>query len=124
MAYLGLLDGKGRPRVMPVTYAVIGGAIWSAVDDKPKRVPGEELARVRWLRRAPVAALTVDRYDDDWSRLAWVQVLGSVAVEPVRDDVLDALALRYPAYRSSPPGGPLLCLYPQRVLWWRAADTS
>jgi PPOX class probable F420-dependent enzyme len=124
VAHLGLLDGDGRPRVLPVTYAVVGGAIWSAVDQKPKRVPGEELARVRWLRASPRAALTVDRYDDDWSKLAWVQVLVSVSIEPVRDDVLDALARRYPAYRELAPGGPLLRLSPERVLWWRATDTS
>jgi PPOX class probable F420-dependent enzyme len=123
VGHLGLLDGDGRPRVLPVTYAVHKGMIWSAIDDKPKRVPGAELARVRWLRRSPAAALTVDRYDDDWSRLAWVQVLGTVVVEPVRDEVLDALAQRYPAYRAKRPGGPLLRLEPERVLSWRAADT-
>jgi PPOX class probable F420-dependent enzyme len=124
VAHLGLLDGDGGPRVLPVTYAVLDRAIWSAVDDKPKRVPGGELARVRWLRESPRAALTVDHYDDDWSKLAWVQVLGSVSIEPVREDVLEALARRYPAYLDHAPGGPLLRLSPERVLWWRAADRS
>ena len=124
VGHLGLLDGDGRPRVLPVTYVVHAGMVWSAVDHKPKRVPAGELARVRWLRRSPAAALTVDRYDDDWSRLAWVQVLGSVAIEPMRDDVLDALIGRYPDYRAEPPDGPLLRLEPERVLCWRAAETS
>ena len=124
VAHLGLLDGDGRPRVLPVTYALFGGAIWSAVDDKPKRVPGDELARVRWLRATPAAALTVDRYDDDWSKLAWVQVLGSVSIEDVREDVVDALAQRYPHYRGHAPGGPLLRLSPERVLRWRAVERS
>jgi PPOX class probable F420-dependent enzyme len=123
VAHLGLLDGNRRPRVLPVTYAVFGGAIWSAVDDKPKRVPGHELARVRWLREVPAAALTVDHYDDDWSKLAWVQVLGSMSIEDVRTDVVEALARRYPAYLDRAPGGPLLRLSPERVLCWRAADT-
>src|SRR4051812_13696968 len=123
-AHLGLLDGDGRPRVLPVTFARVGDALWSAVDDKPKRRPGEQLARVRWLRERPAAALTVDRYDDDWARLAWIQVLGAVAIEPVRDDVIDALARRYPAYRSRRPDGPLLRLDPERVLWWAAVDNA
>jgi PPOX class probable F420-dependent enzyme len=124
VAHLGLLDGDGRPRVLPVTYAVYEGMVWSAIDDKPKRVPGDELARVRWLRRSPSAALTVDRYDDDWSRLAWVQVLGTATIEPLRDDVLAALAARYPAYRTQPPPGPLIRLTPTRALCWRAAPTA
>jgi PPOX class probable F420-dependent enzyme len=123
VARLGLIDPAGGPRVLPVTYAVMDGVLWSAVDDKPKRVPGEELARVRWLRASPRAALTVDRYDADWSKLAWVQILCAVSILPVRRDVLDALARRYPAYQDKEPDGPLLRLEPERALYWRAAGT-
>ena len=52
------------------------GALVSAVDHKRKDVPPERLARVRWLRARPRAALTVDHYEEDWSRLAWVQAIG------------------------------------------------
>jgi PPOX class probable F420-dependent enzyme len=122
VGHLGLLDADERPRVLPVTFALADGSLWSAVDDKPKRVAGEELARVRWLRRRPEAALTVDLYDDDWSRLAWVQVLGRVDVLDAADGPagLDALAAKYPQYRERPPPGPLLRLAPERALCWRA----
>jgi len=122
VGHLGLLDDDGRPRVLPVTYALVEGELWSAIDDKPKRRPGHELARVRWLRAQPHCALTVDRYDADWSRLAWVQILGSIAVVDAdgQDRPLDALAARYPAYRERRPGGPLLRLTPERALCWRA----
>jgi PPOX class probable F420-dependent enzyme len=69
---LGLVDDDGAPRVLPVTYAIDGETLVTAVDQKPKRRRGDELARVRWLRARPTAALTVDHYDDDWSALAWV----------------------------------------------------
>ena len=124
VGHLGLLDRDGRPRVLPVTFAVAQGAVWSAVDDKPKRVPGGELARVRWLRERPAAALTVDRYDDDWSRLAWVQLLGEVEIvdEPERaPGALAALAGKYGHYRERAPGGPLLRLDVTRAVCWRAA---
>ena len=80
VAHLGLLDEDNRPRVQPVMFARVGEALYTAVDDKPKRRPGEQLARVRRLRERPHAALTVDRYDDDWTRLAWVQILGDATV--------------------------------------------
>jgi PPOX class probable F420-dependent enzyme len=120
---LGLLDSDGRPRVLPVTFAESAGALYSAIDRKPKRTG--EPARVRWLRERPHAALTVDEYDDDWSRLAWVQVLGEVHVEDVgeRPDALDALAAKYPQYRAEPPPGPLLRLEPERAICWRAAGS-
>ena len=119
---MGLLDEKGAPRVLPVTFAVAEGRIWSAIDDKPKRAG--EPARLRFLRRDPRAALTVDRYSDDWDELAWVQVLGSVRILDVAEgaDGLAALSAKYEQYREEAPPGPLLALEPERYLWWRAAD--
>jgi PPOX class probable F420-dependent enzyme len=119
---LAFLDDADRPRVLPITFALAGGAVWSAIDDKPKRRP--EPARVEWLRRRPEAALCVDVYADDWSKLAWVQLLGRVDVVPVAEGAtgLDALAERYPAYRAKRPPGPLLRLAVERALSWRATD--
>lgn len=118
-----MIDDDGGPRVLPVTFALAGGALWSAVDQKPKRRPGAELARVRFLRSRPAASLCVDRYDDDWSRLAWVQVLGRVAVmdeDQPPAAALGALAQKYSQYRERPPAGPFLRLDAARVLCWRA----
>src|SRR5919112_5645059 len=95
VARLALLDGEYWPRVLPVTFAVWEGAVWSAIDRKPKRAA--EPARVRRLRRSPQAAVLVDRYDDDWSRLAWVELRGPVSVEPL-GAALDALTEKYPQY--------------------------
>ena len=122
VARLGILDDEGAPRVLPVTYALAGAAIVTAVDHKPKRVAAEQLARVRWLRARPRAALTIDHYDEDWSRLAWVQAIGAVAILDAADapGAIAALTDRYPAYRDRPPAGPVLSLAPERVLWWRA----
>jgi PPOX class probable F420-dependent enzyme len=121
VAHLGLLDEAGHPRVQPVTFARVEELIVSAIDDKPKRRPGELPARLRRLRLHPRVALTIDRYDDDWTRLAWVQFLGDVTIEAVDAAALEALQRRYPAYRERPPGGPLLKLRPERVLSWRSA---
>jgi PPOX class probable F420-dependent enzyme len=117
-----LVDDDGAPRVLPVTFAVAEGWIWSAIDQKPKR-EGEP-ARLRFLRRDPRAALTVDRYSDNWAELAWVQVLGSVRILDVADGPVgvEALSAKYEQYREESPPGPLLALEPERYLWWRAAD--
>jgi PPOX class probable F420-dependent enzyme len=122
VARLGLLDDRDRPRVLPVTYAVADGALWSAIDSKPKRA-GREPARLRYLRRNPEAALTVDHYDDDWAKLAWVQILGEVEILDADRAApgLEALAAKYPQYRDDVPPGPVLRLAPERAMWWRAA---
>jgi PPOX class probable F420-dependent enzyme len=123
VARLGMLDAEDRPRVLPITFALRGGALYSAVDRKPKRAPGTEPARLRYLRRRPEVALTVDRYDDEWERLAWVQVLGRAAVVEVGEapEALEALRAKYEPYRSEPPPGPLIRIEPRRALCWRAS---
>jgi PPOX class probable F420-dependent enzyme len=122
VARLGLLDAEGAPRVLPVTFAVAEGRIWSAIDRKPKRA--EEPARLRFLRRDPRAALTVDFYSDDWDELAWVQVLGRAEIVEVSDGApgLEALQAKYEPYRNEAPPGPLIALQPERYLWWRAGN--
>jgi PPOX class probable F420-dependent enzyme len=118
VARLGLLDEGDLPRVLPVTFAVFEGAVWSAIDRKPKRAG--EPARVRRLRRRPEAALLVDRYDDDWTRLAWLELRGAVTIHPLGPAV-EALVARYEQYRAEPPQGPLLRLEVRDAVWWRAS---
>jgi PPOX class probable F420-dependent enzyme len=124
VGHLGLVDDRDRPRVLPVTFASFEGALWSAVDQKPKRVSPADLARVRYLGRRPEAALTIDRYDEDWSKLAWVQAIGRVEIaEPAaHPEALDALRQKYAPFRESAPPGPLLRLVCERALCWRARD--
>jgi PPOX class probable F420-dependent enzyme len=121
VARLAFLDDADRPRVLPVTYALSDGEVWSAIDRKPKA--SAEPARLRYLRRRPEAALVVDVYDDDWSKLAWVQVLGDVEIveAAAAPGAMDALAAKYEAYAQERPPGPLLRLVPERCLCWQAA---
>jgi PPOX class probable F420-dependent enzyme len=121
VARLGLVDDEGGPRVLPVTYALAGRTLVTAVDHKPKQVPVDRLARLRWLRARPRAALTVDHYEEDWSGLAWVQAIGAVSILDAAEvpDALAALTARYSQYREHAPSGPVISLEPERVLWWR-----
>jgi PPOX class probable F420-dependent enzyme len=122
VARLAHLDERDLPRVLPVTFAIAEDAVWSAIDHKPKRAA--EPARVSRLRRRPEAALCVDRYDDDWRRLAWVQLLGRVTVleASTAEPGLAALVAKYEPYKDRPPAGPFLRLDVERALHWRAED--
>ena len=123
VARLAYVDEHDHPRVLPVTFAVANGAVWSAIDEKPKR--RAEPARLRHLRRRPQAALLVDVYDDDWSRLAWVQLLGTVELLPVDSapDAMEALARKYAPYAERTPPGPLLRLTVERTRQWRSTGS-
>src|SRR5688572_16693504 len=118
VAHLGLLDESGHPRVQPITFARVGASLFFAIDDKPKRRTPARIAR---LRNDPRATVTIDRYDDDWSRLAWVQVLATATVHDTHDEAMAALRGRYAAYRDQAPPGPFIELSPIRILCWRAS---
>ena len=123
VARLAFVDEDEQPRVLPVTFALAGGTIWSAIDEKPKRTA--EPARVRRLRRRPEAALCVDVYSDDWSQLAWVQLLGRVEWISVEQGAegMAALAAKYEPYAERTPPGPLMRLAVERALYWRATGS-
>ena len=72
-----------------------------AVDRKPQARSGREPARVRFLREQPDAALTVDRYDDDWSGWPGSRCSGGRAV--LRSRRAQPRAARRARRRSTPP---------------------
>jgi PPOX class probable F420-dependent enzyme len=125
VARLGTIAPDGRPRLVPVCYALVGDAIAIAIDEKPKSTT--ELARVRDIRRDPRVTLLVDRYDDaDWSRLAWLRIDATAEVLAAGNEWpegLEALRARYPQYAAMALEGlPLLRVRPVRVVGWRASE--
>jgi PPOX class probable F420-dependent enzyme len=122
--HLATVDRSGRPHNVPVCFAVWQGFIYIAIDEKPKRGAPEELRRVRNVRANPAVCLVVDRYDEDWSRLAWVQVRGEavlVADAGEHGAALVALRERYAQYKAMAlEDRPLLRITPSRVLMWQA----
>ena len=98
VARLATADAAGRPHVVPVCYALLRDKIYFTIDEKPKRKP-TALKRLANLRANPFAALVVDRYDEDWSRLGWVMVQGPaeiLASGAEHDLAQAALRQRYP----------------------------
>lgn len=92
---------------MPVTYAIEGDLLVTAVDAKPKRTT--DLQRLRNIAANPAVSVLVDAYDDDWSRLWWVRLDGSAeVVTSLRQDLLAPLVAKYAQYADAPPAGPLI----------------
>lgn len=104
---LATVNERGHPSVVPFCFAVIGEeepVIVSVLDEKPKDVPDEDLARVRNIRRNPNVAFVIDHYEENWSRLSFVQVRGQARLvspgEPGHAAAITALREKYPQYRS------------------------
>jgi PPOX class probable F420-dependent enzyme len=113
---LSTIGSSGMPHTVPVVFVMLGDAIISPIDDKPK--DGPELVRVRNLATVPNATLLVDHWDEDWRRLAWVMVQATARVES-RNVGASSLRQRYPQYdENMTPGTRSIVLSPRRIIWW------
>jgi len=65
VAKLATLDARLGPHIVPVCFAYDGKVFYTAIDQKPKRVTPERLARLRNIRAVPRVALLIDEYDED-----------------------------------------------------------
>lgn len=121
VARLATVDAGGRPHAVPVTFVLLDGAFYFAVDEKPKRT--KRLKRLRNIEEDPRVALVVDRYDEDWSRLGWLMVQGRAsALEggSERDRAVAALREKYPQYRGMALDGTVVRITPEKALSWGA----
>lgn len=119
VARLATAGGDGQPHLVPVTFAMDGDLIYTAVDHKPKKSP--HLRRLRNIRENPRVALLADFYDDDWDLLWWVRVDGWASVvddEQGLQDPLDVLCERYDQYRGRRPSGPVIVIQADRWKGW------
>ena len=123
VARLATSDTDGHPHVVPVCFAFDGTRFYIALDEKPKRVEQRRLRRVRNIEARHEAMLLFDRYDDDWSRLAYVQVYGHADLfmpdAPGHADALLLLREKYVQYRSMKlEVYPVIVITPERVVGW------
>jgi len=103
IAHLATADGKGRPHVIPICFAFDGKGIYSPIDEKPKKAAPLSLKRVRNIAANPHVAVVVDRYDENWKRLAYVLIAGSAKLlfrGPQHRRALRLLRNKYPQYRT------------------------
>jgi PPOX class probable F420-dependent enzyme len=118
---LATVTRGGRPHLVPVCYAFVGGRFAIAIDEKPKS--GRRLARLGNIERDPRVSLLIDHYGDDWSQLAWVRIDGEAAIHERGDswpEALVALRTRYRQYAAMALEAlPLIEILPSNAASWR-----
>jgi PPOX class probable F420-dependent enzyme len=126
---LATADPSGAPHVIPVCYACDGARLYIALDAKPKRVEPTQLKRVRNILANPQVALVVDRYDDDWSQLAYLLIHGTARLiapgDPAHTNAIALLRARYPQYLAMPiDQQPAIAIDPAQIVGWGALDEN
>jgi PPOX class probable F420-dependent enzyme len=121
VAHLATAGRDGAPHLVPVCFCLDGESLYITVDEKPKRSDAP-LKRVRNIQENPAVAVTVDRWDEDWTRLAWIMLRGRADIlsdGEEHDRAQDHLCLRYQQYRGmNLTPLPVIAVRISRVLSW------
>jgi PPOX class probable F420-dependent enzyme len=103
VAHLATADRTGRAHVIPICFVFDGKEIYSPIDEKPKRTSPLLLKRVRNIRANPYVSVVVDRYDENWKKLAYVLITGraKLLLRGTRHTrAVRLLRKKYPQYRK------------------------
>ena len=101
VAHMATVRPDSRPHLVPIVFATEGDAIYSAVDEKPKRTP--ELRRLHNIRSNHNVTLMVDHYEDDWKAVWWARAEGTATVVEdgtERERARALLTAKYEEYRE------------------------
>jgi PPOX class probable F420-dependent enzyme len=124
IAHLATTDAMGQPHVVPICFVVYGKEFYSPIDEKPKQVAPQRLKRLRNVAENPLVSLVIDRYDENWQRLAYVLITGTAKVitqGPRYRNAVHLLRLKYRQYRSMAiDERPMIVIRPRRVICWGA----
>lgn len=111
-ATLATVSGAGQPRLVPICF-VLGDEVpqgahvvlYTPLDEKPKRAADvHDLARVRDIAERPTVSVLFERWDEDWSQLAWLRARGRASIiEPDKQPrthqrLVAAMRAKYPQY--------------------------
>jgi hypothetical protein len=135
VARLASVTAEGVPHLVPVTFALDGDVLYTAVDGKPKSARGLRPPPPRGGGGGgrgpppppppPRVAVLADHYEENWGALWWARADGTAAV--IDDPGLMAaplalLARRYPQYDEVPLPGPVIAVQITAWTGWTAAE--
>jgi PPOX class probable F420-dependent enzyme len=122
VAHLATADRRAVPHVVPVCFVILKSTLYITIDEKPKRASAVSLKRLRNIAENPAVAVVMDRYDEDWTRLAWVMLRGRAEILSAGREHRDAQALlrsRYPQLEAMQiEAYPVIAVRIERVTSW------
>ena len=122
LAHLATASRNGQPHVIPICFVFDGKNFYSPIDEKPKRIELRKLKRLKNIGENSRVSLVIDRYDEDWTRLAYLLVTGKARILSSGEKHRKAVTLlrrKYPQYRSMAiHQRPMIVIKPTRATSW------
>ncbi|MDN5846992.1 MAG: pyridoxamine 5'-phosphate oxidase family protein [Candidatus Nitrosocosmicus sp.] len=141
VARLSTIDyEKQIPHIVPVVFAFDGHHYFIPLDNKRKKATVEKLKRVRNIQHCPNAALLIDEYNEDWSKLLFIMIQGKAYLigegdekelsaifefdrnsnsAPTVKNGHELLYQKYTQYQKIGIGNYCIILKPQKIIFWK-----
>lgn len=124
LARMATVDKSGKPLVLPICYAYDGNYLYTPIDKKPKRVAPMELKRIKNIVINPQVSVLIDRYYEDWTKIAYIIIHGTAVVIDRGKEYRESLTIleeKYRQYRRmklSRLGLPVIKIIANRFISW------
>ena len=121
VARLATVRPDGHPHLVPITFALHGNVLVTAIDHKPKSTT--TLRRLTNIESNPHVTVLIDHYSEDWTQLRWLRLDGQAKIlhAPAQTRPISWLVAKYEQYRDNPPAGPIIWIDITHRQEWSAA---
>jgi PPOX class probable F420-dependent enzyme len=122
LAHLATAGADGQPHVVPICFVFDGKDFYSPIDEKPKRTSPAKLKRVTNIQANAQTALVIDRYSENWKRLAYILIRGKAKIVhrgTAHAEAVHRLRRKYPQYRQMAiHARPMIQITPTKWSFW------
>jgi len=113
-----------KPHVIPICFVFHGHAIYSSIDEKPKRKKPSDLRRTINIEANPNVSMIIDHYEENWWKLKFIIIQGKAKLiwsGEEHQQAINRLKRKYPQYRSmNLQSRPIIKIIPRRTVTWRS----
>jgi PPOX class probable F420-dependent enzyme len=127
VARLATVDYTSKPHLVPVVFVFDGNHFFIPIDKKKKTVTPQRLKRIKNIQDNPNVALLIDKYSEDWTKLAFVMIQGKASIITSKtqgniqlQEAYKKLTTKYRQYQKIGLSEMCIMIKPEKVASWGA----
>jgi coenzyme F420-0:L-glutamate ligase / coenzyme F420-1:gamma-L-glutamate ligase len=132
VGHLATAASNLQPYLTPVVFIALQNSILIPLDDKPKIIDVNRLRRVRNIEENPKVSFLVDHYDEDWTYLWFVMIIGNAKLIQLNrkterktkemTKIRNMFLKKYSQYTKIGVGKTYIKLMIEKTIYWKYMD--
>ena len=132
VGHLATAASNLQPYLTPVVFIALQNSILIPLDDKPKIIDVNRLRRERNIEENPKVSFLVDHYDEDWTYLWFVMIIGNAKLIQLNrkterktkemTKIRNMFLKKYSQYTKIGIGKTYIKLMIEKTIYWKYMD--